>query len=216
MAIIAPSFLAADFLRLGEECKMINNSEAEWFHLDVMDGRFVPNISYGMPIVEQIRKTTDKICDVHLMIVEPEKYIDAFAKAGADNLTIHWEASTHLHSSIQQIKSHGMKAGVAVNPATPVSFLKDILMYLDLVLIMTVNPGFGGQEFIPHSLEKVRELRNMIDEKKYSTLIEVDGGISLDNASSLVHAGADVLVAGSSIFKTKDPVTTITEMKKAI
>ena len=216
MAIIAPSFLSADFLRLGEECKMIDNSEAEWFHLDVMDGRFVPNISYGMPIIEQIRKTTDKVCDVHLMIVEPEKYIDAFAKAGADNLTIHWEASTHLHRSIQQIKSHGMKAGVALNPATPVSFLKDILMYLDLVLIMTVNPGFGGQEFIAHSLEKVRELRKIIDEKEYSTLIEVDGGISLDNASSLVQAGVDVLVAGSSIFKTKDPVATIAEMKKVI
>ncbi len=214
MPIIAPSFLAADFLRLGEECKMINNSEAEWFHLDVMDGSFVPNISYGMPVIEQIRKTTDKTCDVHLMIVEPEKYIEAFAKAGADNLTIHWEASVHLHRSIQHIKSLGMKAGVAINPATPVSFLKDILMYLDLVLIMTVNPGFGGQEFIPHSLQKIKELRSMIDDNNYETLIEVDGGITLDNAGLLVNAGANVLVAGSSIFKANDPVEIIAKMKR--
>ncbi|MGN6617037.1 MAG: ribulose-phosphate 3-epimerase [Ilyomonas sp.] len=214
MPIIAPSFLAADFLRLGEECKMINNSEAEWFHLDVMDGSFVPNISYGMPVIEQIRKTTDKTCDVHLMMVEPEKYIEAFAKAGADNLTIHWEASVHLHRSIQHIKSLGMKAGVAINPATPVSFLKDILMYLDLVLIMTVNPGFGGQEFIPHSLQKIKELRSMIDDNNYETLIEVDGGITLDNAGLLVNAGANVLVAGSSIFKANDPVEIIAKMKR--
>ena len=214
MPIIAPSFLAADFLRLGEECKMINNSEAEWFHLDVMDGSFVPNISYGMPVIEQIRKTTDKTCDVHLMIVEPEKYIEAFAKAGADNLTIHWEESVHLHRSIQHIKSLGMKAGVAINPATPVSFLKDILMYLDLVLIMTVNPGFGGQEFIPHSLQKIKELRSMIDDNNYETLIEVDGGITLDNAGLLVNAGANVLVAGSSIFKANDPVEIIAKMKR--
>ncbi|MGI8952428.1 MAG: ribulose-phosphate 3-epimerase [Chitinophagaceae bacterium] len=216
MPIIAPSFLASDLLRLGEEGNMINKSEAEWFHLDIMDGRFVPNISFGIPIVESVRKTTKKILDVHLMIVEPEKYAEAFKNAGADFLSVHFEACKHLHRNIEQIKNLGIKAGVVINPATPVDFLKDILFDVDLVLIMSVNPGFGGQKFIPHSIEKIKQLRQLIDEKNYHALIEVDGGITLENASLIVEAGADVLVVGSSIFKSPDPVATIALLKNIL
>src|SRR5687767_11230649 len=182
MPIIAPSLLACNFLKLQEECDMINESEADWFHLDVMDGMFVPNISFGLPVIEQIRTTTKKICDVHLMIVQPDRYAEAFKKAGADILTVHIEACPHLHRNVQQIKSLGMQAGVSLNPHTPVDSLKDILHDIDMVLIMSVNPGFGGQSFIPHTLQKIRELRRMIDERGLNTKIEIDGGITLDNA----------------------------------
>jgi ribulose-phosphate 3-epimerase len=214
MALIAPSLLASNFLRLEDECKMLNESEADWFHLDVMDGRFVPNISFGLPVIEQMRATTTKPFDVHLMIVEPEKYAEDFKKAGADILTVHIEACTHLHRNIQQIKTLGMQAGVVLNPHTPVSLLKDILGDLDLVLLMSVNPGFGGQKFIPRTISKIRELRRMIDEKGYSVKIEVDGGVTLDNAKELITAGADVLVAGNTVFKSPDPKATIAQLKR--
>jgi ribulose-phosphate 3-epimerase len=214
MALIAPSLLAANFLRLEEECKMLNESEADWFHLDVMDGRFVPNISYGLPVIEQMRTTTSKVFDVHLMILEPEKYAEEFKKAGADILTVHLEACNHLHRNIQQIKSLGMQAGVSLNPHTPVSLLKDILGDIDLVLLMSVNPGFGGQKFIPRTLSKIRELRRMIDEKGYNVKIEIDGGVTLDNAKEIIEAGADVLVAGNTVFKSPDPKATIAQLKR--
>lgn len=213
MPIIAPSLLASNFLRLEDECKMLNESKADWFHLDVMDGRFVPNISFGLPVIEQIRKATTKTCDVHLMIEEPEKYAEAFKKAGADRLTVHFEACRHLHRNIQQIHSLDMKAGVAINPHTPVEFLADIIQDLDLVLIMSVNPGFGGQQFIPHTFHKLHVLRKMIKDRGLHTLIEVDGGVDLDNAASIVRAGADVLVAGSAVFKSADPIATIRSLK---
>ena len=213
MAIIAPSLLAADFLRLGEECKMLNESEADWFHLDVMDGRFVPNISYGIPVIEQIRKATTKICDVHLMIEEPEKLTEAFHKAGADILTVHIETCRNLHRNIQQIKSLGMLAGVAVNPHTPVQVLQDILQDIDVVNLMSVNPGFGGQKFIPRTLDKIRELKKMIVDNKLDVKIEIDGGVTLENAKSIIDAGADVLVAGNTVFRSADPVATIHQLK---
>ena len=213
--IVAPSLLAANFLELGAACQMLNDSEAEWFHLDVMDGRFVPNISYGIPVIEHIRKATTKVCDVHLMIEEPEKYAAAFQKAGADILTVHLEACKHLHRNIQQIKGLGMKAGVALNPHTPVQSLVDIIQDIDLVLIMSVNPGFGGQHFIPHTLEKVKAIKQLIRSKDLNTLIEVDGGVTVENAHSLAQAGADVLVAGSTVFNSKDPKATIAELKRA-
>lgn len=213
MPLIAPSLLAANFLRLEEECMLVNESEADWFHLDVMDGRFVPNISYGLPVIEHIRTVARKTCDVHLMILEPEKYAEAFKKAGADILTVHMEACVHLHRNIEQIKSLGMQAGVALNPHTPIDTLKDILHDIDLVLIMSVNPGFGGQKFIPHSLQKIRDLRRMIDEKGLNVKIEVDGGVTEANAKSIVEAGADVLVAGNTVFKSKDPKATISRLK---
>lgn len=213
--IVAPSLLAANFLELGNACKMLNESEAEWFHLDVMDGRFVPNISYGIPVIEHIRKATNKVCDVHLMIEEPEKYAQAFQKAGADVLTVHIEACKHLHRNIQQIKGLGMKAGVALNPHTPIQSLVDIIHDIDLVLIMSVNPGFGGQHFIPHTIEKVKALKNLIQVKGLSTLIEVDGGVTLENANSLAQAGANVLVAGSTVFNSADPKDTIAKLKQA-
>jgi ribulose-phosphate 3-epimerase len=215
MALVAPSLLASNFLCLEKECEMLNESEADWFHLDVMDGRFVPNISFGLPVIEHIRKATPKPCDVHLMIVEPEKYAEDFRKAGADRLTVHLETCHHLHRNIEQIKSLGMKAGVALNPHTPVFLLEDILQDLDLVLIMSVNPGFGGQRFIPRSLDKIRALRKMIDDRGLPTLIEVDGGITIDNAAAIIHAGADVLVAGSTVFKSKDPKGVIATLKRA-
>ncbi|HSZ32019.1 MAG TPA: ribulose-phosphate 3-epimerase [Puia sp.] len=213
MSLIAPSLLASDFLHLEDVCKMLNESEADWFHLDVMDGRFVPNISYGLPVIEHIRKATKKILDVHLMIEEPEKLTPAFKKAGADILIVHLETCRNLHSNIQQIRSLGMKPAVAINPHTPVEFLKDILEDLYHVLIMTVNPGFGGQTFIPHSLEKVREMKKMINKTGKEILIEVDGGVTTENAPALVHAGADILVAGSSIFQSKNPKDTIRFLK---
>jgi ribulose-phosphate 3-epimerase len=214
MPIVAPSFLSANFLNLEADCKMINDSEADWFHLDVMDGRFVPNITFGPMIIEFIRKTTKKICDVHLMIEEPEKYAEDFKKAGADILTLHLEACVHLHRNIEQIKSLGMQAGVAINPHTPVEALKEVLQDIDVVLIMSVNPGFGGQKFIPHTLQKVRDLHRMIHDRGLETKIEIDGGITLDNASAIVRSGAHVLVAGNTVFKSQDPKDTIAQLKK--
>ncbi len=192
---------------------MLNKSQADWFHLDVMDGRFVPNISFGLPVIEQVCKATDKTCDVHLMIVEPEKYAEAFKNAGADILTVHIEACTHLHRNIEQIKSLGMKAGVALNPHTPVGLLSEVLHDIDLVLIMSVNPGFGGQKFILYTLDKIRTLRKMIDEQGLEVHIEIDGGITTANAPSIVQAGADVLVAGNTIFRSPDPAATIAQLK---
>ncbi len=214
MPIIAPSFLAADFLKLEAECKMVNESEAEWFHLDVMDGRFVPNISFGPMIIEFIHKTTKKVCDVHLMIEEPEHYTEQFKNAGADNLTVHAEACVHLHRNIQQIKSLGMKAGVALNPHTPVSVVSDILHDIDLVCLMSVNPGFGGQKFIPYTLQKIKELRQMINDRGLLVHIEIDGGVTLENAPSILAAGADVLVAGNTVFRAPDPKAVIAALKK--
>lgn len=213
MPIIAPSLLAADFYNLEAECKMLNESQADWYHLDVMDGRFVPNISFGPMLIEVFRKHTSKICDVHLMIEEPEKYAEAFKKAGADNLTVHFEACTHLHRNIQQIKGLGMKAGVALNPHTPVEVLKDILADIDLVCLMSVNPGFGGQSFIPHTLTKIKQLRAMIAEKGLNVHIEIDGGVTVQNAETILDAGADVLVAGNTVFKAADPKATIAALK---
>ena len=213
MSLIAPSLLASDFLHLDKVCKMLNESEADWFHLDVMDGRFVPNISFGIPVIEHIRKATKKICDVHLMIEEPEKLTPEFRTAGADQLTVHIEVCKNLHSNIQQIKSLGMKAGVAINPHTNVESLSDILIDVDLVNIMSVNPGFGGQEFIAHSLQKIRNLKRMIHERGLNVLIEVDGGVTTENAKTIIHAGADVLVAGSTIFKSSNPKETIHQLK---
>lgn len=213
MAIIAPSLLSADFLNLERDCNMLNESEAEWFHLDVMDGQFVPNISFGIPVIEKIRKTTTKVCDVHLMILTPELLTEAFKKAGADILTVHIEACTHLHRNIQQIKGLGMQAGVAINPHTPVSSLSDVLHEIDLVCMMSVNPGFGGQKFIQHTLEKIKQLRKMIDERGLNVKIEIDGGVTLDNAAEIIGAGADVLVAGNTVFSSADPKATIAKLK---
>ncbi|TCZ70163.1 ribulose-phosphate 3-epimerase [Flaviaesturariibacter aridisoli] len=213
MALIAPSLLSANFLQLETECKMLNDSQADWFHLDVMDGRFVPNISFGIPVIEHIRKATSKVCDVHLMILEPERYAEAFARAGADHLTVHIEACTHLHRNIQQIRALGMKAGVAVNPHTPVALLEDIIGDIDLVCLMSVNPGFGGQSFIPRTLEKIRALRQMIDDNGLNVQIEIDGGVTLANAKEIIDAGADVLVAGNTVFKSDNPVRMIDALK---
>jgi ribulose-phosphate 3-epimerase len=213
MPIIAPSLLSANYLNLQADCDMLNASAAEWYHLDVMDGRFVPNISFGPMLIDFFRKATSKVCDVHLMIEEPEKYAEAFQKAGADILTVHYEACTHLHRNIQQIKSLGMKAGVALNPHTPVHLLKDILADIDLVCLMSVNPGFGGQAFIPNTINKIKELRQMIDERGLKVEIEIDGGVTLENAKSIVDAGATVLVAGNTVFKAKNPAETIQLLK---
>ena len=213
MPIIAPSLLASNFINLQADCNMLNQSQADWFHLDVMDGRFVPNISFGPMIIEFFSKATTKICDVHLMIEEPEKYAEAFKKAGANNLTVHIEACSNLHRNIQQIKELGMTAGVAINPHTPVESLKDILADIDLVCIMSVNPGFGGQSFIPYTLTKIKQLRNMIEERSLNVKIEIDGGVTLTNAKSILDAGADVLVAGNTVFKSADPIATIAALK---
>lgn len=215
MPIIAPSLLAANFLRLEDECKLINESSADWLHFDVMDGRFVPNISFGLPVLKAVRKACKKFCDVHLMIEEPERYAEDFKAAGADMLTVHYEACRHLHRNIQQIKSLGMQAGVAINPHTPVSLLQDILPDVDMVLVMSVNPGFGGQKFIEHSYEKIRALRRMIREKELPVKIEVDGGVTLENAGALVEAGVDVLVAGNTVFSSPHPAETIQKLKTA-
>ncbi len=213
MPIIAPSLLASNFINLEKECKMLNESVADWYHLDVMDGRFVPNISFGPMLVEFFRKATTKVCDVHLMIEEPGNYAEAFKKAGADILSVHIEACPHLHRNIQQIKSLGMQAGVAVNPHTPVEALKDILSDIDLVCLMSVNPGFGGQSFIPHTLNKIKQLREMIDERALNVKIEIDGGVTLENAKTILDAGADVLVAGNTVFKAPDPKAMIAALK---
>jgi len=213
MPLVAPSLLAADFLHLEKACQLLNESEADWFHLDVMDGNFVPNISFGPMIIAFMRPMTQKPFDVHLMIEEPGRYAEEFRKAGADHLTVHLEACPHLHRNLQQIRSLGMKTGVAINPHAPVNALADVLYETDIVCMMSVNPGFGGQQFIPHTLEKIKELRSMIDERGLSTLIEIDGGVTEANAASIVAAGADVLVAGSTVFHATDPMAMITKLK---
>jgi ribulose-phosphate 3-epimerase len=215
MPIIAPSLLAANFLELGNACNMLNESEAEWFHLDVMDGSFVPNISFGLPIIEQIRKATTKVCDVHLMIVSPEKYITAFKKAGADILTVHFEACPELASTLAQIKAEGMKAGVAINPNTDAEVLAPFIKEIDLICVMSVYPGFGGQKFIETTYEKVVALKEMITKAGASSLIEIDGGVDANNAAALRKAGADVLVAGTTVFKAADPIAMIATLKQS-
>jgi ribulose-phosphate 3-epimerase len=214
--LIAPSMLAADFSNLAHDIAAVNKSDADWFHLDIMDGVFVPNISFGMPVIKSMTEHTTKPLDVHLMIVEPDRYIQTFADLGADVLTVHVEACTHLHRSLQSIKAAGMKAGVALNPHTGVASLSHIISDIDLVCLMSVNPGFGGQSFIDATYEKVRELRTLIEENKASTLIEIDGGVTDQNASQLVAAGADVLVAGSYVFSASDPTATIANLSAQV
>ncbi len=211
--IIAPSVLAADFANLQRDIEMINNSEADWFHIDIMDGVFVPNISFGMPVLQAISKHAKKTIDVHLMIIDPDRYISTFKKGGADILTVHYEACTHLHRSLQAIKAEGMKAGVAINPHTNVSLLEDTIKDIDLVCIMSVNPGFGGQSFIENTYKKVKQLKEIIIKNNASTLIEIDGGVTNKNAKQLVEAGADVLVAGSYVFGAENPIATIADLK---
>ena len=212
--LIAPSVLAADFANLQRDIEMINTSEADWFHIDIMDGVFVPNISFGMPVLEAINKHTKKTIDVHLMIVDPDRYISTFKKLGADVLTVHYEACTHLHRTLQAIKAEGMKAGVALNPHTNVDLLEDVIQDIDLVCIMSVNPGFGGQSFIENTYAKVEKLKALINRKNASTLIEIDGGVTNKNAKQLVEAGADVLVAGSYVFGAENPIATIADLKE--
>lgn len=212
--LIAPSVLAADFANLQRDIEMINTSEADWFHIDIMDGVFVPNISFGMPVLDAINKHAKKTIDVHLMIVDPDRYISTFKKLGADVLTVHYEACTHLHRTLQAIKAEGMKAGVALNPHTNVDLLEDIIKEIDLVCIMSVNPGFGGQSFIENTYSKVEKLKALINKKNATTLIEIDGGVTNNNAKQLANAGADVLVAGSYVFGAQDPIATIAGLKE--
>jgi len=212
--LIAPSILAADFANLQRDCELVNDSAADWFHIDIMDGVFVPNISFGMPVLKAIGEHAKKPLDVHLMIVDPDRYISTFAALNAAVLTVHYEACTHLHRSIQSIKSHKMKAGVALNPHTPVHVLEDIIQDLDLVCLMSVNPGFGGQHFIPNTFEKIKALSALIEKKGATTQIEIDGGVTPENAVDLVRAGANILVAGSAVFKSPDPKKTIQELKQ--
>lgn len=211
--LIAPSLLSADFMNLQRDIEMVNESEADWFHLDIMDGVFVPNITYGFPVIKQIRKIAKKPLDTHLMIVNPEQYITAFKNSGVDILNVHFEASTHLHRTVQKIKSLDMKAGISLNPHTPVHFIEDIVCDVDVVMLMSVNPGFAGQKFIANTYKKISQLKNMIEQKNTDTLIEVDGGVDLSNAAKLVEMGADVLVSGSFIFKSEKPKQTIQQLK---
>ena len=213
--IISPSVLSADFLHLGDAARMVNESRAEWFHLDVMDGMFVPNISFGLPVVKALRKATDKTLDVHLMIERPERYVADFRAAGADYLTVHVEASTHLYRTIQAIHDAGMRAGVALNPHTPICMIEEIAPIVDMVLIMSVNPGFGGQQFIASSLDKVSRTRDLLLRKRSNALIQVDGGVNAENAAPLFEAGADVLVAGNAVFGASDPVAAIQQLIEA-
>lgn len=214
MPLIAPSLLSANFLNLSRDIAMINRSDADWFHLDVMDGCFVPNISFGIPVISAIKREAQKTLDVHLMIEEPGRYAEAFKQAGADILSVHIEACPHLHRNLQQIRSLGMKTGVAINPHTPVSMMYDVLHDVDVVCMMSVNPGFGGQQFIPHTLEKIKTLKQEITRRGLSTLIEIDGGVTLANAAEIIQAGADVLVAGNTVFGSANPEETITQLKQ--
>jgi len=214
--LVSPSILTADLGNLEKEVRMLNSSEADWIHLDVMDGVFVPNISFGFPVVERVRKAAEKPLDVHLMIVDPDRYLARFHDAGASVLTVQYEACVHLQRTVAEIRKLGMKAGVAINPHTPVMLLKNILPYIDMVLIMTVNPGFGGQSFIMESYSKIAELRKMIDEGGHKVLIQVDGGVDLNNAGRLIETGVDVLVAGNTVFSSKDPFDTIKKLKHLI
>jgi len=212
--LIAPSLLASDFAKLQQEIEMVNQSRADWFHLDIMDGVFVPNISFGMPVVEAIAKHAKKPLDTHLMIVDPDRYIKTFAALGVHHLTVHYEACPHLHRTLQAIKAEGMKAGVALNPHTPVQLLEEVIQDIDIVILMSVNPGFGGQSFIENTYQKIRELKSMIVHKHSKALIEIDGGVNADNATKLTSAGADILVAGSFVFKSPDPLATIQDLKQ--
>jgi ribulose-phosphate 3-epimerase len=214
--LIAPSILAADFANLQRDIEMINNSEADWFHIDIMDGVFVPNISFGMPVLQAISKHAKKTIDVHLMIIDPDRYIKTFSDLGANNLTVHYEACTHLHRTLQAIKAAGMKAGVALNPHTNINLLEDVIQDIDLVCLMSVNPGFGGQSFIENTYSKIKKLKALISHKNASTLIEIDGGVTSKNAHKLIEAGADVLVAGSFVFSAENPTQTISELKRLI
>lgn len=212
--LISPSMLSCDFANVQRDTEMINNSSADWFHIDIMDGVFVPNISFGFPIMKAIHQYAKKPLDVHLMIENPDQYVEQFKKCGAEILTVHYESCTHLHRTIQLIKSHGLKAGVALNPHTPIHLLEDIIAELDLVLVMSVNPGFGGQKFIDNAVEKVRQAKKLIEKKQSKALIEVDGGVNMETGKKLVEAGADVLVAGSFVFGSENPTKTISELKK--